>query len=102
LRLAIVGDTHGKIKEIKQLLKKLNLEGLIFTGDYFRDGKAIANYIGLDYYGVYGNCDTAASSRYNEQRVYFEGNLFYIVHGHQYQVKNGLQSLINRGIGIGV
>ncbi len=100
MRIAVVGDTHGKIEKIKKELEKLKPEYLIFTGDYFADAKRLAHHLELNYSGVTGNCDPRSSIP-QEQVLELAGKRFYIVHGHQYGVKRSLNSLYFRGQELG-
>ncbi|HEX3012057.1 MAG TPA: YfcE family phosphodiesterase [Syntrophomonadaceae bacterium] len=94
--LAAVGDTHGKVDTIIRELKPLTLNYLVFTGDYYTDGKKIARELKVPLLGVNGNCDYR--NRGNaEKTVDIEGSKFLIVHGHQYGVKGSLNRLFYYG-----
>lgn len=96
MRIAITGDTHGKIEKIKKELQLLKPDHLLFTGDHFSEGRKIARYLDINCNGVAGNCDPGSSGK-QEQIFMLGGKKFYLVHGHQYGVKRGLNSLYFRG-----
>lgn len=95
MRIAVVGDTHGHIKEIQKELEALQPECLLFTGDFLSDGRKLASRLALPFYGVAGNCDRSPAET-QEKLVRVHNQLVYIVHGHQYGVKQGLMRLYYR------
>lgn len=97
MRIAVVGDTHGKIQGIEKELRRLKPKILIFTGDYYQDGDQIAQDLKLTLYGVTGNCDYH-NRGLRERLEEIEGKRFLIVHGHQYGVKRNLNRLYYRGL----
>lgn len=96
MRIAVVGDTHAKVEAAKRELLKAKPDHLLFTGDFYADAKRLAYHVGVPYKAVVGNCD-AADAGPQELVVELAGKRFYMVHGHQYGVKLGLQSLLYRG-----
>jgi hypothetical protein len=100
LRIAVVGDTHGKIERIKKSLHLIQIDHMLFTGDYYSDGEKIACFLGIDFHGVAGNCDPGLPTT-KELCLDLAGKSFYIVHGHRYGVKRGLKSLFYRGKEVG-
>ncbi|MGR6835540.1 metallophosphoesterase family protein [Syntrophomonas erecta] len=95
MRIAITGDTHGKLEPVQCAIKKAAADYIFFTGDYYRDGKKLATRLKIGYYGVIGNCDSQVSGP-EEKLSKLMGQSFYMVHGHQYGVKHNLQSLYYR------
>lgn len=93
--IAVVGDTHGHIKEIQAALEGLKLDGMLFTGDFLSDGRRLGKRLSLPFYGVAGNCDRG-SEDIQERLLDVEGHRIFIVHGHQYGVKHGLLKLCYR------
>lgn len=101
MKIAVVGDTHGKIERIKKELNKLKPDYLFFTGDYYPDGKKISRALNIDFTGVAGNCDPRKTGS-SEKTVEIKGRKFLVVHGHQYGVKSGLNRIFYRGKEAGV
>ncbi|NLV20696.1 MAG: metallophosphoesterase [Syntrophomonadaceae bacterium] len=96
--IGVVADTHGDTDKICQHLKQWKLDQLIFAGDYYRDGKKIAQTLQINYYGVRGNCDRSEPSARDEEIVTVIDKRFYILHGHQYGVKQSMTRLHYRAL----
>ncbi|WP_054695449.1 YfcE family phosphodiesterase [Syntrophomonas palmitatica] len=96
MRIAVVGDTHARIEKIKAELQRVKPDLMIFTGDFYADAVRLSHHLGIKFRGVKGNCDSTPAGD-EEQYLDIESYHFYIIHGHQYGVKNGLQSLYYRG-----
>src|SRR5690554_6690505 len=101
LRIAVAGDSHGRIDTVARSIQKAKPDYLFFTGDYYNDGVKLAHWLDIDWYGVMGNCDYGRKGK-QEQQVTLAKRNFYLVHGHQYGVKRGLNSLWHRGRELGV
>lgn len=96
MKIAVTGDTHGKIEEVRNSIIPHQVGGLFFTGDFYGDGLKLSGDLKVDYYGVTGNCDVFRKGK-EEQLIELGDLRFYLVHGHQYSVKHrGLQSLYYR------
>lgn len=96
MRIAIIGDTHGRVTGIKNVLAQNLPDHLIHTGDYYADAKRIAIPLKLPYDAVTGNCD-AKKGQPDELLLDLAGKRIYVVHGHQYGVKRDLNSIYYRG-----
>jgi putative phosphoesterase len=96
LRIAVAGDSHGRIETVARSLQKAEPDYLLFTGDYYNDGKKLARWLNVDWVGVMGNCDYGRKGE-QERQVTLEGRTFYLIHGHQYGVKRNMNSLFYRG-----
>lgn len=95
MRIAVVGDTHGHINAVQAELDRLRPECLLFTGDFISDGRKLGQRLQLPFYGVAGNCDRHAGD-VQEKLLRVHRQLLYIVHGHQYGVKQSLMRLFYR------
>jgi putative phosphoesterase len=94
--IAVAADTHGDTEKICQHLKPWKPDMLIFAGDYYRDGEKIAKSLQIKYHGVRGNCDRSDPQARDEEIVMIMGKKFYLLHGHQYGVKQGMNNLYYR------
>lgn len=96
MKIAVTGDTHGQIEEVRNSISLHQVEKLFFTGDFYVDGVKLARELKLDYYVVLGNCD--AFGKGEEEKIIQLGDIrFFLTHGHRYGVKHrGLQSLYYR------
>lgn len=97
MRIAVIGDTHGRITGITRVLAKDPPDYLIHTGDYYADARKIAQTLNLPFSAVRGNCDGRGDEPH-ELLVELAGRRIYIVHGHQYGVKRDLNSIYYRGL----
>ena len=101
MRIAVAGDSHGKIERVARSIQKAKPDYLFFTGDHYSDGKKLARWLDVDWVGVMGNCDYGQKGE-QERQVTLAGRTFYLIHGHQYGVKRNLNSLFYRGQELGV
>lgn len=96
MRIAVAGDTHGRIEKITKEITAQKVNHLFFTGDFYSDAKRIAYHAGVTFNAIAGNCDSGNNGR-SELLVNMAGKNFYLIHGHQYNVKYSLNSLYYRG-----
>lgn len=99
-RIAVLGDTHNNIDHLAAMLKRQEVEYFLFTGDYYDDAIRLAREARIGFTGVLGNCDlingkTGASL---EEYIDIGGKKVYLLHGHQYRVKEGLNALYYRAL----
>jgi len=92
LRIAAVADTHGHTESIISRLAYVKPDYLLFAGDFYRDGRAIAGRLKIEAAIVAGNSDMSYRDR-QEQVVNLHNHRFLLIHGHQYGVKNNLNRL---------
>lgn len=102
IKIAVVGDTHGRIEAITRELKKTTFNHLIFTGDFYSDAKRISYHVQTGFDGVLGNCDPYDHSLQEELLLEIFDKKIYVVHGHQYNVKRDLNRLFYRAQELGV
>lgn len=100
MRIGVMSDTHGSkwsIKKAADMLK--NCDMIIHLGDYVYDVYDIARIYKGKILSVKGNCDFTNGVP-GESIEEIEGKKILITHGHNYNVKYGLNELIERGIDI--
>lgn len=100
MRIAVAGDTHGRIEKLTRTMQMLKPDHLFFTGDFYADGLKLARRLSINWTGVMGNCDFGQKGK-QEQQVTCWGRKFYLIHGHQYGVKRSLNTLFYRGQEVG-
>ncbi|MDO4539762.1 MAG: metallophosphoesterase [Syntrophomonadaceae bacterium] len=93
MRIAAVSDTHGFTDNIMRELTGLPLDMLLFCGDHYRDGLKLARQLELPVYAVTGNCDEREFKAPAQEWLRLEGKKVWLLHGHQYNVKQGLDRL---------
>ncbi len=97
---AVVSDTHGQTQSILARLKKYPLDALFFLGDFYADGEKIWEELNLEIplFAVAGNGDAASHpNQPTENKIFFQGKTFFLAHGHSYQVKKGLDRILQKG-----
>lgn len=93
-RIAIVSDTHGNWERaVEEIQKESGITHFVFLGDHAKDGKAIAEKLGIPSYIVRGNCDDE-SDAVAEQVISIGEWQLMLCHGHQYFVKDFLRYLV--------
>lgn len=99
MKIAVFGDSHGKLQYIDEAMKTLEeIELVIHTGDYFSDLEYIQRKYNIKALGVRGNCDAKGEAEIIEE---INGNRVFLCHGHQYNVKSNLHTIFYRGKEIG-
>jgi len=97
--ILVISDTHGNIHAIKQLARNYHdsITAVVHLGDHAGDmiraaGTAVKNDM---IHIVNGNTDPPLNT-YNERVIEIAGKRLFITHGHRYNVKLGLDTLIYR------
>ena len=92
MRIFVVSDTHGDLKNALELYDKAAANGsvdcIIHCGDYYSDGVRLAKVLGKTVYAVHGNCDGG----WDEEFKIVEtpaGNVL-VIHGHIEDVRFSL------------
>lgn len=97
MRIAVVSDTHGNKNAIDRSIQLLDgSDALIHLGDNTKDLKYYQNKIDIPMYSVRGNCDMGSSEPL-ERIEEFEGNKFFMTHGHKYNVKFSMMNIKYKG-----
>lgn len=97
MKIAVVSDTHGNIEKTLDAIRTIeNLELIIHLGDHVLDAREIEKQIAIDTIYVKGNCDLEKEV-YEEKILDLLGKKILITHGHNYDVKRGLNNIFYRG-----
>lgn len=102
-RIAVLGDTHNNTEKVLKALQQQNIEYFLFTGDYYSDAVRLGRSLKLDFTGVFGNCDLLSDKKGDakeEEFLYIGEKKVYVLHGHQYRVKESLTPLYYRALEI--
>jgi putative phosphoesterase len=96
-RLGVVGDIHGNLAGLQAALNQMGrIDGLLFTGDGYRELGELETGLNLTVIGVAGNCDFCSS--YPEEQLFKVADYqLLLTHGHRYNVKQGLTRLALAG-----
>jgi uncharacterized protein len=102
MRLCIASDTHRHRHELLQAVKSTQpLTAVLHAGDETSDAFWLKERIDWPVWGVAGNWDAPTDEFPMDRQFRQFGPSIYLVHGHHYSVKNGLQRLAARAGAIG-
>lgn len=95
MKLLVFSDTHRHTRRMLEVAKKEKyVDAMVFLGDGDQDADALQRrHSRTPLYRVRGNCDYY-SHEPPEGLVPFGGVLFFYTHGHHYDVKHGLENLV--------
>lgn len=93
MKILVVSDSHGSLKEIDAAVSAESPDMLLHLGDYAADFNRLANsYRHLQLKNVSGNCDRSFIT--DTKRIFNVGEKrIFMTHGHLYRVKQGLEAL---------
>lgn len=94
MKIGIISDTHGDIKNIdKAILYLKECDLIIHAGDYIDDAEYIHYSTDVKIKCVKGNCDSYNIDGDYELTFSVNNKKFFLCHGHCHDVKMGLSSL---------
>ncbi len=97
MKIAVLSDTHGNRSMMKRAVEKIqHCDVVIHLGDNVRDVEYLRSYIQRPFYVVRGNCDFESKVP-NELLLHVGGKKLLMTHGHKYNVKYSLMSLMYKG-----
>ena len=93
MKLLLISDTHGKVRNLRILLQKVKNIGMILhMGDVEGDEDMIRSFAPCPVEFVRGNCDPF-SREPDEKLLHIQGHHIFMCHGHRLDVKTGLKKL---------
>ncbi|SMB89420.1 hypothetical protein SAMN00017405_0612 [Desulfonispora thiosulfatigenes DSM 11270] len=103
MRIGVISDTHRALDLARKVIKDMgNIDLLIHAGDHYQDAMKLGEEFNIEVKNVVGNCDYLDEGNSEELINICEGKIkIFLVHGHQYKVKMGLQNLYYRGLELG-
>ncbi|SHE87993.1 hypothetical protein SAMN02745218_00978 [Desulfofundulus australicus DSM 11792] len=98
MRAGVISDTHGRLETAVKILNKIKSPDLVLhAGDFYRDGRLLAEILNVPVHAVAGNCDWERNGP-EEEVLVLEGKKVFLTHGHLYQVHFSLQKLLYRAL----
>ena len=97
MRILVLSDSHAAMSFMRQCIEKIKPDVIIHLGDYYDDAETLQElYPHLPFHTVAGNCDRhRCPPGVREMLCYGIGGVrFFITHGHNYFVKNGIGALV--------
>lgn len=104
MKIVVVSDTHGYVDGVVELINRLDdIDLVIHLGDYVDDAIDIKHSIDVKIEYIKGNCDVYSKvDALKEKILKIEGYEILLTHGHDYDVKYGLDKLYYRCKELGV
>ncbi|MGL4687774.1 MAG: YfcE family phosphodiesterase [Fusobacteriaceae bacterium] len=97
MKILVLSDSHGREDSIINLCEKEQPDTLIFLGDCTEDIEDLMyTYNNIKKIVVRGNCDFYDNKNKEETIVELENTVFFLTHGHLYNVKNTYEVLIKK------
>ncbi|GAA0733147.1 metallophosphoesterase [Clostridium oceanicum] len=98
MKIGVISDTHRGISDINKLVNKFkDTDMLIHLGDNVEDVDIISKVYKKEIINVKGNCDFGVEHPSELLKV-IGGKKFFITHGHLYNVKYNLTTLMYRAM----
>ena len=94
MKILVFSDSHGKVNPMRAIAEKEAPDLILHLGDYESD--CAAAFSGFRVVKVRGNCDFGSVEE-TERFLDLGTEKIWMTHGHKYQVKSGLGSLLKRG-----
>jgi len=97
VKILVVSDSHGEKSSMLRALEVESPDMIIHLGDYIKDCNIIyTNYPDLSIRSVRGNGDYFSAGNDTEEFIVY-GKRFFITHGHLFDVKSTMNSIIKAG-----
>ena len=88
MRIFVVSDTHGDLKNAIELYDRATANGpvdfIIHCGDFYSDGVRLAQVLGQRLYAVHGNCDGGWGEEFKVAET--PAGKILVIHGHHEDV----------------
>lgn len=99
MKILIISDSHGNVANLNYVISNYKFDYIFYLGDGISDLGTLTKLDNVKF--VKGNCDIFSNAKYEE--IVKIGELkFLLLHGHTYNVKQGLGALINYAKTLGV
>lgn len=93
MRIGVLSDTHSFILTAGRAIAAMGeIDVLLHAGDHYHDASKLAVMLDIPVHAVVGNCDVRVEGP-EEKILDLEGVLFYLTHGHRFNVKSSLDRL---------
>lgn len=99
--IAVVSDTHGIVLPVAYSLQRNKVDIVLHLGDNASDAKKIEQITGMEIYAVAGNCDENSKDVPEELVLEIRRKKFFLTHGHNYDVDNGIDKIIEKAKEVG-
>ncbi|WP_432408024.1 metallophosphoesterase family protein [Wukongibacter sp. M2B1] len=98
MRIGVISDTHGDIVSAEKAIKAMgDVDLLLHAGDTYRDAELLKEMLNIDVIAVKGNTDFDYEADL-ERIISIDEKQIFLAHGHQYNVKYGLDRLYYKAL----
>lgn len=98
MKIIVLSDSHGDTEALLNAVAVTGPDMILHLGDYESDCNVLRkSFPDITLYAVRGNCDVTSNEEIIKD-IFVGGKHIYMCHGHTYEVKMGLYSLINSGM----
>ena len=87
MRIGVVSDTHRRVKETIENLKRESVDSIIHLGDYMKDARIIGDQLNINIIKVRGNCDIREIDGEDEIIKTIKDKKILMTHGHRFNIK---------------
>lgn len=97
MKCLVFSDSHGKLDYMRQAIEAEKPDKVLHLGDVVRDARELRReFPTLEMEIVRGNCDgySGDESEPEELETFMGGKRIWMLHGHTYQVKLGIGTLL--------
>lgn len=97
MKIIVLSDSHGNTENLLSAVAVTGSDMILHLGDHDSDCVVLRkSFSDIPLYAVRGNCDLFSNEEIIRD-IFCEGKHIYMCHGHTYNVKTGLSSLIRGG-----
>ena len=98
MKIGVVSDSHGNLKDLERAILKLQNVDLIFhLGDFSQDGETIKQLVSIPVIVLKGNMDYGSPFGVDYVKTLEGGKNIIACHGHEFSVKSSLNRLFYHG-----
>ncbi|MBQ7307035.1 MAG: YfcE family phosphodiesterase [Clostridia bacterium] len=98
MKICVISDSHGNTNDLEKVLSNTTYNHIFFLGDGERDFEYFLNDDRVTM--IEGNCDLYSPYPLLETKE-INGVKIMLCHGHLYNVRQGIYSLLKKGINLG-
>ena len=103
MRIGLVSDSHGNLRDLKQAVEKMGaVEAVFHMGDCIEDARLMRQWLSVPVFAVNGNMDYGDKEGHGQIVTEIAGKKFLITHGDRDHVKSTYTGLFYRGQSLGV
>ncbi len=96
MKIFVMSDSHVRVDNVLNFLKKRTFDLYIHLGDMVRDAETIEKRTGVTFIKIKGNNDFFPEDAEEERIITVDNKRILMLHGHRQRVYFGLDQLIKK------